>query len=318
MRKQMGQGSLAEVLTSRSSRPAVGRLERIAALIDWSAVSGILSGLHRSPAGRPGYPPDLMMRALLLAQWYRLSDPELEEALADRLSFRRFVGLSLQDRVPDETTLCRFRSALTADGLAARVMAEIERQLDGHGLMLKTGTIIEASVVEAAVHRPARVNAPSAHDPDATWLSHGNGRIKFGYKAHICVDQGSGLIRKALMTPASTHDSAPADALIMGDEAAVYADKAYDKKSRRAMLRARGAKDRIMHKGQRGRPATVWQTRRNRLLATLRSPIERTFATWKRWYDYTRVRYRSLARNDTQLQLLCIAFNLRRALVLQG
>ncbi|MEJ1978856.1 MAG: transposase [Acetobacteraceae bacterium] len=85
-------------------------------------------------------------------------------------------------------------------------------------------------------------------------MSHGNGRIKFGYKAHICVDQGSGLIRKSLMTPASTHDSAPADQLIMGDEAAVYADKAYDKKERRRQLRARGAKDRIMHKGNRGRP----------------------------------------------------------------
>ncbi len=119
------------------------------------------------------------------------------------------------------------------------------------------------------------------------------------------------------MTPASTHDSAPADQLIMGDEAAVYADKAYDKKERRRQLRARGAKDRIMHKGNRGRPITVWQARRNRLLATLRSPIERTFGIWKRWYDYRHVRYRGLARNNTQLQLLCIAFNLRRALVLQ-
>ncbi|MEJ1977162.1 MAG: transposase [Acetobacteraceae bacterium] len=76
-----------------------------------------------------------------------------------------------------------------------------------------------------------------------------------------------------------------------GDEAAVYADKAYDKKERRRQLRARGAKDRIMHKGNRGRPITVWQARRNRLLATLRSPIERTFGIWKRWYDYRHVRY---------------------------
>ncbi len=147
------------------------------------------------------------MRALLLAQWYRLSDPELEEALADRLSFRRFVGLSLQDRVPDETTLCRFRGML-AGGLADLVMAEVERQLAAHGLILKQGTIIDATVVSAAVHKPARVNQPSQLDPDAKWLSHGNGRIKFGYKAHICVDQGSGLIRKSLMTAASTHDSA--------------------------------------------------------------------------------------------------------------
>ncbi|MEJ1977299.1 MAG: transposase [Acetobacteraceae bacterium] len=129
---------------------------------------------------------------------------------------------------------------MLAGGLADRVMAEVERQFATHGLILKQGTIIDATVVSAAVHKPARVNQPSRLDPDAQWLSHGNGRIKFGYKAHICVDQGSGLIRKSLMTPASTHDSAPADQLIMGDEAAVYADKAYDKKERRRQLRARG------------------------------------------------------------------------------
>jgi len=92
MRKQMGQTSLADVLTTPSSRRGSDRLERIASLIDWPAVSAILSSLNASRFGRPGYPPDLMMRALLLAQWYRLSGPQLEEALADRLSFRRFAG----------------------------------------------------------------------------------------------------------------------------------------------------------------------------------------------------------------------------------
>ena len=318
MRKQMGQASLADALTTMSSRRGPDRLERIAGLIDWSAVSAILSGLSASRFGRPGYPPDLMMRALLLAQWYQLSDPQLEEALADRLSFRRFVGLSLQDGVPDETTVCRFRASLATDDLAQKVMAEIGRQLDAHGLILRTGTIIDASVVDAAVHKPHRVNEPSPHDSDANWLSHGNGRIRFGYKAHIAVDQGSGLIRAALLTPASRHDSGPADRLIQGDEAAVYADKAYDKKARRQTIKARGAKDRIMHKAQRGQKLTIWQTRRNRLLATLRSPIERTFGIWRLWYGYTAVRYRSLARNTTQLQLLSMAFNLRRAVVLQG
>jgi IS5 family transposase len=318
MRKEIGQRSLVDALVSPSGRRSEGRLERILALIDWPAVEGILSGLSVSDTGRPGYPPAMMLRALLLAQWYRLSDPELEEALADRLSFRRFIGLSLQDAVPDETTLCRFRGRLTAEGLAEPVMTEISRQLEAKGVMVKCGTIIDASVVESAARRPARVNEPSATDPEANWLSHGKNKNRFGYKAHIAVDQGSGLIRKALLTPASTHDSAPADALILGDEAAVYADKAYDKKERRSALKARGVKDRIMHKGQRGHPPSFWQIRRNKLLARLRSAIERTFGTWKRCYGYTRVRYRSLARNHTQLQLLSIAFNLRRAIALTG
>ncbi|MEJ1975010.1 MAG: transposase [Acetobacteraceae bacterium] len=186
-----------------------------------------------------------------------------------------------------------------------------------HGLILKQGTIIDATVVSAAVHKPARVNQPSRLDPRCPMVESWQRAHQIRLQGPYLCRSGLGLIRKSLMTPASTHDSAPADQLIMGDEAAVYADKAYDKKERRRQLRARGAKDRIMHKGNRGRPITVWQARRNRLLATLRSPIERTFGIWKRWYDYRHVRYRGLARNNTQLQLLCIAFNLRRALVLQ-
>lgn len=143
------------------------------ALIDWSAVAGILSCLYALPLGRPGYPPDLMMRALLPAQWYGLSDPELEEAPADRLSFRRFVGLSLRDAVPDETVLCRFRASLAANGLAENVMAEIGRQRDARGLILRTGTIIDASVVDAAVRKLLCVTEPSAHDDDANWLATG-------------------------------------------------------------------------------------------------------------------------------------------------
>jgi IS5 family transposase len=312
MHKVVGQPGFADAFVAGSRRGA-HRLERIAALLDWSLIAALLAPLHGKKTGRPGYPPALLFRALLLAQWYRLSDPELEEALADRVSFRRFVGLSLTDDVPDETTLCRFRGALVDAQLAERLMAEINRQLDARGLMLKTGTLIDASVVHAAVRTPAEPRQPSPHDPDANWVSHGKGRSRFGYKMHAAVDFGSGLIRKVLLTPASTHDSKPADALIMGDEKAVYADRAYDKKARRTALRKRGIRDRLMHKGQRNRPITRWQKRRNRLIASIRVNVERTFGTLKRGYGFTRVRYRGLLRNHAHLQLLCAAFNLKRA-----
>ncbi|MBX6386221.1 MAG: transposase [Microbispora sp.] len=100
-------------------------------------------------------------KALLLAQWSRLSDPGLEEALADRLSFRRFCGFSLDDGTPDETTLCRFRAALAERGLAERLFVEVNRQLDAKGLMLKAGTLIDAPLVEAAVARPPSARARS-------------------------------------------------------------------------------------------------------------------------------------------------------------
>ena len=318
MRKLLGQTSLVDALVSKSSRRPEGRLDRIAQMIDWAPLVAIVSRLSTARTGRPSFPREVMIKALLLAQWYRLSDPELEECLADRLSFRRFVGLSLQDQVPDETTICRFRGALAEHGLTELLLAEVNRQLEAKHLFVKAGTIIDASVVQASVKPPAAGEDTSPTDPDAKWLNHGDGRGRFGFKAHIAVDLGPGLIRKALMTPAATHDSQPADELIVGDEKAVYADKAYQKKERRAALRAAGIKDRIMHKSQRGHPLTFWQTLHNKLIAGPRRTIERIFGTWKRSYGYTRVRYCGLLRNSSHLQLLCIAFNLRKAAALMG
>jgi transposase len=122
----------------------------------------------RAPTGRPGYPPLALFRALLLAQWYQLSDPGLEEALADRLSFRRFCGFGLDDGTPDETTLCRFRGALAERGLAEALFAELNRQLDARGLVLKAGTGFDATLVEAAVARPPQSEGEvSTLDPEA-------------------------------------------------------------------------------------------------------------------------------------------------------
>lgn len=316
MQRSGGQLGFAEALVRGSSRKGADRLERIAALLDWTALEALLSPLRRPDRGRPGYRPGTLFRALLLQQWYGLSDPELEEALADRLSFRRFVGLALDEAVPDETTLCRFRAALQRGELAARAFAEINRQLDARGLVLRRGTMIDATLVAAAV-RPPRPSEGyvSPADPEADWAARANG-ASFGYKAHVAVDLGSGLVRKALLTPASVHDSLPADELILGDEAAVYADRGYDKKARRAALRARGVKDRIMHKAQRWYGTTRWQRRRNRLIAPIRAAVERTFGTLKRGYGYVRVRYRGVLRNQVHLHLLCSALNLRRAAVL--
>ena len=139
----------------------------------------------------------------------------------------------------------------------------------------------------------------------------------YGYKAHVAVDLGSGLIRRALMTPANIHDTTPADGLVMGDERAIYADKAYATHARRKALKDRGIKDRIMHRPNKHHPKLPrWQARRNALIQPIRAAIERTFGTWKRSYGYRRVRYFSLAANAIELQLKCMALNLRRAAVL--
>lgn len=318
MHRKLGQQNLVDGLIA--DRVKRSQLDRILEIIDWSAVERLVEEIYSSPRGRPAYPPLVLVRASLLAQWYSLSDPQLEEALGDRLSFRRFVGLSLEDQTPDHVTLWRFRQVLGEKGLDRKLLEEINRQLESRGLLLKRGTLLDASLVKAQARRPPMPSqgrpTEDPVDADANWTRQ-YGRYHYGYKAHLGVDEGSGLVRRAVLTPAKVYESQVADDLICGDERAVYADRAYEHKDRRRRLKALGIKDRIMHrshKNQNGLPQ--WQSRRNALIRPIRQRVERIFGTLKRSYGYTHVRYFSLAANTTQLYLLTTALNLRRAAVL--
>ncbi len=316
MHRSKGQGDLGQAWLS----PELGRndrLDRICEVFDWGAIEGLVSGVYAARSGRPSWPPLTLLKALLLQQWYGLSDPGLEQALGDRLSFRRFSGLGLGEGSPDHSTLSRFRKALRERGLDKTLFEEIERQLAAKGLLVKSGTLMDATLVEAAVRKPGSpAGSKSSLDPDADWTRKGAKSV-FGYKAHIAVDQGSGLIRRAELTSAKVYESETADALICGDERAVYADKAYEHKDRRRRLKAARVKDRIMHRGHKHQDALPhWQAVRNKLISPIRSAVERVFGTFKRTYGYRRVRYRGQQANLLQLRLLCIAFNLRKATVL--
>jgi IS5 family transposase len=314
MRRELGQLSLADGLVEGAGRNR--QLDKIAALVDWASFARLLGEIYAAPVGRPSYGPLVLLRCLLLQQWYRLSDPGLEEALADRLSFRRFVGLALADPVPDHSTLSRFRSELVRRGLSERLLAELNRQLNVKGLMVKTGTLIDASLVAADARRP-RKDEPKERrsDPDASWNAMPEKPL-FGYKMHLAVDHGSGLVRQAILTPANVSDKTPFLDLVQGDEQAVLADKGYDGCWYRQELARRGIADGIMAGSYWRRPLDAAGHARNRALGKLRAPVERSFAILKCWYGYRRVRYRSLLRNGLQLQLLALALNLRRALAL--
>lgn len=291
-------------------------LARIDESVRWYRFEKLLRRLRPDGAGRPPYDPLLMFRALLLQQWYALSDAELEEALNDRVSFRRFLGLGLEDDAPDHTTLCRFRNRLIEAGLVERLFAEFDKQMEERGLVLKKGTMLDATLVGAAAARPPVGTDPAATtDPDARFaVREGKAGSSYGYKAHVGVDCGSRLIRTARFTSGNVNDTVVADDLVRFDEAAVYADKAYAKAARRAMLQARGIKDRIMHKSWGGGPAlTAWQKRHNRLIAPIRAEVETVFAVLKRRMRYTRVRYRGIVKNAAHFLILAIAYNMRTA-----
>lgn len=315
-REVMDQYTLVEAFVGRKLG-ANETLERIGQLVKWYRFEKLLARLHSAQTGRPAYAPLVMFKALLLAQWYGLSDLGLEEALNDRLSFRRFAGLGLDGETPDHTTLCRFRNDLAAGGLTEKLFEEMNRQLERLGLVLKKGTLIDATLVQAATRPPAFGSDEEVVDPEAAFG--GRNGSTYGFKAHVAVDEGSILIRDAVLTAANVNDTVMADGLIQGDERAVYADAAYDTHDRRAALKARGIKDGIMHRPNKHHPELPrWQRRRNRTISAIRARVETIFAILKRHYGYVRVSYRGLIKNQSHLHLLCIALNLRRAVVLTG
>lgn len=309
--KRTGQPSFVEALLS--TKGGSGQLDRLHGLAKWYRFEKLIGHLRdESAPGRPGYPVLVLFKSLLLQSLYGLSDRELEEALDDRLSFRRFVGLSLEEPVPDHTVLNRFRNRLVVEGLLEKLFAELDRQLEAAGVMLKRGTMLDATLIEASSARP-KGERPS-RDPDAAFAKRqGKGGSTFGYKAHVGVDEGSGLIRAVLTTPANVNDTTPADQLIRGDEAVVWADAAYHTHAREAALKARGVKPRLTRRPNKHHPRLPPRLLRyNRLIARRRAAVETTFATWKQRMRLTQIRYVGLAKAEGQVLLAAIAFNLRR------
>jgi IS5 family transposase len=180
-------------------RLAVGGLERrggtsldeVATLVDWAALDGLLAGISASAKGEPGWPPLALFRALLLATWHDLSDMRLAEALDDRASFRRFCGFAEHEPTPERTAFVRFRAELVHRGLDRALFEAITRQLDSRGVVVRAGTLVDATLIESASIQ---------HDPEARWAGHRRRKPVHGYKAHVATDQEAGLIRGVEVT----------------------------------------------------------------------------------------------------------------------
>lgn len=305
MHKRTGQMSFPDAFVDTRN----SFLSQADELVNWTLIENDLHGIYGSATGRPSYPLLALFKTLLLAQWYGLSDPAMEEALADRISFRRFCGLSLSDPAPDHSTISRFRSRL--GGRYERLLSALNVQLEARGLVVKKGTMLDASFVRAA-------SSKNGVDPEAGRYGRHPERSVTGYKMHVGVDQGSGLVRRVIVTPANVNDTVVADELVMGDEAAVYADKAYDKKARRTALARRGIFAGIMRRGGPGRRLTWAQVAFNKRITPLRAPVERTFAVLKLHYHMRRTRYLGLMKASVQITLAVMAMNIKRAVVLAG
>lgn len=310
--KRTGQMSLVDALLpvkSGSNR----QLERLNELVKWYRFERLMRHLRSEASpGRPGYPVLVLFKAVLLQSLYGLSERELEEALNDRLSFRRFCGLSFEEDVPDHTVLNRFRNRLVEEALTERLFGELDRQLEKAGVILKRGTMLDATLIETVSARPG--DSHPSPDPDARFAKRqGKSGSVFGYKAHVGVDEGSGLIRTVIATPANVNDTTPADLLIRGDEKRIWADAAYDTHARRARLKAEGVIPRIARRPNKHHPDLPPRLKRyNRLIARRRAAVETTFATLKQRMHLTRIRYVGLTKASAQIVMAAIAFNMRR------
>ena len=323
---KMGQFSFADALVTARKGP--DRLGKLSSVVKWYRFEKVLKPLDKESAvGRPAYSPLVMFKALLLQRLYGLSDAELEEALYDRLSFRRFCGLGLEEVVPDHTTLCRFRNHLVEASLLDKLFLELDRQLDAAGLILRRGTMLDATIIETDTARPPRSNSDGhatpprqPRDPDAAFTRHkGKPGSRYGYKAHVGVDEGSGLIRRIVTTPANVNDTEPADLLICGDEACVLADSAYHTHARQRDLKARGIRSGLMRRANRHHPVLGAAAKRfNRSVARRRAAVETTFATLKRRMGLDTIRYVGLAKASAQVLMAAIVFNMRRWVTLTG
>jgi len=271
-----------------------------------------------SNRGRPTIPIIYMIKILFLQFLYDLSDPGTEDALIDRLSFQRFVGLSFEENIPDFTTVWRFRERLIKANLLEKLFSQVVEMLDEQGFILRKGTLVDATIVSAARKPPREGSCSSAQqDHDARPTRKGNNSY-YGYKAHVGVDTQSGVIRKAEFTAANVHDSQEFDHLISGDEQSVFADKAYGSMERKKQMRAKGVYYGIQRKGRRNHPLSGRQKRLNQQKNRVRNAVERVFAHFKNLYGYRRVCYVNKARNKLHFIFLCMIYNIRRGLALSG
>jgi IS5 family transposase len=297
------------------ARRATGNriLETIARLVNFEEAERELEATY-SQRGRPGHRVSVMLRIMILQHLYGLSDPQAEVQLGDRLSFQRFVGLSPQEGVPDETAICRFRERLIKCRLHESLLEMLNGQLEAAGYIAKRTTLVDATLLASSRQRPnyEASRQGEAPDQDARY-SRKNGRSYYGYKAHLSTEGKNNLICRAKATPGNVDDSKVFAELIDPSTRIAYADKIYDSRENKAWLAQNQIANGILKKGAHHIKLTDEDRARNARKSRRRSHIERVFAHLKKWQGYSRVRYIGTIKNQLELTLKAVAYNLKRA-----
>nr|WP_241667199.1 IS5 family transposase [Roseomonas nepalensis] len=240
-RQRIGQEDLVARAEPRAALPLLD----LAALLDWTEIDRHLAGISAAAKGERGWPPLALFRGLLLATWYDLSDVKLAEALDDRTSFRRFSGFAAHEPTPERTTFVRFRRELARRSLGRGLFEAVTRQLEARGLMVRTGTLVDATLIpSASIQKDDGLTCTSNR-----WAGHRRRKPVHGYKAHVATDEGAGLIRGLEVTTANIHGAAELVAVLPFEAGNVYADSAFNGDKPWKAIRARGGMPQVVQTG---------------------------------------------------------------------
>src|SRR6185437_1115669 len=309
--------SFAELESFRKQRKTTRReafLAEMERIIPWQRLEALIEPVYPTAGnGRRPNPLGTMLRIHLLQHWYGYSDPAMEDALHEVPLLRRFAGLDAgESRMPDETTILNFRHLLEKHHLAQSLFQEVVSLLTEQGLILREGTIVDATLIAAP---PSTKNRTRTRDPEMSSSKKAN-QWHFGMKAHIGVDTAHGLVHTVEVTTGKVSDYSMAETLLHGAEATAHGDRGYADKTREPD-RPRGEDDVgprwfVPFKRRKGCDTTAEQKRLNRLLAALRSAVEHPFRVLKRQFGYRMVRYRGLFKNAQNLFTHFALINLYR------
>ena len=307
----MKQADLGLNLTTKRTRKRefLDEMERV---VPWQALIDLITPFApEGKRGRPPFPVETMLRVHFMQQWFTLSDPAMEEALHDVPLFREFAGLTWETRLPDETTILRFRRLLEQHKLAPQILVVVNELLGAKGLLLRTGTVVDATLIAAP---SSTKNASGERDPEMKQSKKGN-QWYFGMKAHIGVDAESGLVHTVAGSAGSVNDVVLANSLLHGDETEAWGDAGYQGAAKRPDAKPDVRWNIAMRPGKRQQLDKTklvddLTDQLERIKASIRAKVEHPFRVIKRQFGHVKVRYRGLKKNTAQLHTLFALSNL--------
>ena len=277
-------------------------------VIPWEELIQIIKKYYpKAGNGRQPMPLERMLRIYFMQQWYGLSDPTMEDALYDIESLRRFADIDIEaDVIPDETTILNFRHLLEKHELTKKIFEKTPRYLTEKGLLLREGTIVDATIINAP---SSTKNRDNARDKEMKQTKKGN-QWYFGMKAHVGTDTGKGLAHSIVVTDAAVHDSQVMDELLHGEEQAVYGDRAYTSEKKKAEYEARGIRWCVNRKACRHYKLSPEDVEYNHKQSQIRAKGEHAFLVVKHLWHYQKVKYKGLFKNAAQVFSLFALANL--------